>query len=55
MFQKVGIIGLGLIGGSLAKALKERLHTPEIIAVNRSEDTLKDATKKVSSMRTPPK
>ena len=45
MFQKVGIIGLGLIGGSLAKALKERLHTPEIIAVNRSEDTLKDAYK----------
>ncbi len=40
MFEKVGIIGLGLIGGSLAKALKQRLHTKTIVAVNRSIDTL---------------
>lgn len=43
MFEKVGIIGLGLIGGSLAKALKNRLHTKTIVAANRSEDTLMSA------------
>ncbi|MGL4790017.1 MAG: prephenate dehydrogenase/arogenate dehydrogenase family protein [Anaerotignaceae bacterium] len=43
MFEKVGIIGLGLIGGSLAKALKNRLHVKEIVALNRREDVLIDA------------
>lgn len=43
MFQKVGIIGLGLIGGSLAKALKFRCSVKEIIAFNRHEDVLKTA------------
>lgn len=37
--KKVGIIGLGLIGGSLAKALKKRADF-EIIAFNRSEEVL---------------
>jgi len=36
---KIGIIGLGLIGGSLAKALKFKLGA-EIAAFNRSEDSL---------------
>ena len=40
--NKVGIIGLGLIGGSIAKALKNRLGV-NIIAMNRSEQSLKDA------------
>lgn len=40
MFEKVGIIGLGLIGGSLAKALKNRVNTKTIVAANRSEDVL---------------
>jgi prephenate dehydrogenase len=40
---KVGIIGLGLMGGSLAKALKIRYNNPYIVATNRSEDTLKKA------------
>lgn len=40
MLEKIGIIGLGLIGGSLAKALKNRMHTKTIVAANRSEDVL---------------
>jgi prephenate dehydrogenase len=40
---KIGIIGLGLMGGSLAKALKIRYNNPYIVATNRSEDTLKKA------------
>lgn len=41
MFAKVGIIGLGLIGGSLAKALKNRCGITNIVAYNRNEDVLK--------------
>lgn len=40
MIRKVGIIGLGLIGGSLAKALRSRCDIPNIVALNRSEDVL---------------
>lgn len=43
MIRKVGIIGLGLIGGSLAKALRSRCDVPKIVACNRSEDVLKQA------------
>ncbi len=43
MYQKVGIIGLGLIGGSLAKALKNRLDIHNIVAFNRHDDVLKEA------------
>ncbi|MEA4816465.1 MAG: prephenate dehydrogenase/arogenate dehydrogenase family protein [Lachnospiraceae bacterium] len=43
MNNKFGIIGLGLIGGSLAKALKARLSSPYIAAFNRSEAPLKAA------------
>lgn len=34
--KKISIIGLGLIGGALAKAFKERLDIREIIAINRT-------------------
>ena len=43
MFDKIGIIGLGLIGGSLAKAFKNRVGTKTIAAFNRNEDVLKQA------------
>ena len=38
----IGIIGLGLIGGSIAKALKEKTDI-KIVAMNRSEKSLIDA------------
>jgi len=41
--EKIGIIGLGLIGGSLAKAFKNRIGVKEIAAFNRNEDVLKAA------------
>lgn len=40
---KVTVIGLGLIGGSLARALKGRLGIRDIIAVNRSGEALQQA------------
>ena len=39
----VGFIGLGLIGGSIAKALRERHPDTIIKAYNRSRDVLKEA------------
>ncbi len=45
MYNKVGIIGLGLIGGSLCKALRNRAGVNEIVAFNRSEDVLITAKK----------
>lgn len=41
--KKIGIIGLGLIGGSLAKCLKARKKDLIITAMNRSEQSLIDA------------
>lgn len=41
--KKVGIIGLGLIGGSLARALHERLGITRIVAVNRTREPLEQA------------
>ena len=43
MDKKVTIIGLGLIGGSLAKALRERLGIRDITAVGRSIEPLDKA------------
>lgn len=40
MYSKVGIVGLGLIGGSLCKALRNRCGIKTIVASNRSEDVL---------------
>jgi prephenate dehydrogenase len=43
MFDKVTIVGVGLIGGSLALALKERGFAKKIIGVGRSEASLNRA------------
>ncbi|NJD01135.1 MAG: prephenate dehydrogenase, partial [Ruminiclostridium sp.] len=40
---RITIIGLGLIGGSLARALHERMGMKDIIAVNRSGEALQQA------------
>lgn len=40
--KNIGIIGLGLIGGSIAKAIKEKSDI-RIVATNRSEKSLVDA------------
>ena len=45
MFSKIGIIGLGLIGGSLAKAFRARTSIQTIVAFNRHEDVLIEAKK----------
>lgn len=41
--SKVTIIGLGLIGGSLARALRERMGIKDITAVNRSLEPINQA------------
>ena len=38
VFERVGIVGLGLIGGSLARALRRLDHGPRIVAFNRNRD-----------------
>lgn len=43
MFKNVGIIGLGLIGGSLAKAMKKYNLAKFITAYNRTPSNLEDA------------
>ncbi|KNY27477.1 prephenate dehydrogenase [Pseudobacteroides cellulosolvens] len=43
--KKVTIIGLGLIGGSLARALKERVGITDITAINRSSRSIDAALK----------
>ena len=41
----ITIIGLGLIGGSLAKALKQKLNIKTIIAIDKEEKSLESAFK----------
>lgn len=48
---KVSIIGLGLIGGSLARALHERLGIKDITAVNRSSEAIELALRDGSILR----
>ena len=43
LYNTIGIIGLGLIGGSLAKAFRNRVGVEKIIAYNHNEDVLKQA------------
>lgn len=45
MFKRVTIIGLGLIGGSLALAIKEKKLAKEIIGVSRRKSTINQAIK----------
>jgi len=45
MFKKITIIGLGLIGGSLALAIKEKKLAKEVAGVSRREKTIKKAVK----------
>ena len=40
LYNTIGIIGLGLIGGSLAKAFRNRVGVKKIIAYNHNEDVL---------------
>lgn len=44
-FKNVTIIGVGLIGGSLARVLKEKGLADEIIGIGRSEENLQKAKK----------
>ena len=41
--QTIGFIGLGLIGGSIAKALKSKRPDATFIAYNRSKSSLVEA------------
>jgi prephenate dehydrogenase len=43
MFNKIVIFGVGLIGGSVALALKKLANPPQIIGVGRSEQSLQEA------------
>ena len=42
-FRRIGIVGLGLIGGSLAKAIHKRTDIAEIVAFDKDEASLKMA------------
>ncbi|TYQ16645.1 UNVERIFIED_CONTAM: prephenate dehydrogenase [Acetivibrio alkalicellulosi] len=43
--KKISIIGLGLIGGSIAKALKNRLNIPYICGIDPNAESLNQAIK----------
>lgn len=43
MFKKIVIFGVGLIGGSVALALKKQPHAPHIVGLGRSVHSLQDA------------
>ncbi|MCB9757872.1 MAG: prephenate dehydrogenase/arogenate dehydrogenase family protein [Candidatus Omnitrophica bacterium] len=45
LFRKVTIIGLGLIGGSLAKAIKDNRLAKEIVGLSQGQQTLTTALK----------
>ena len=42
-FERVGIVGLGLIGGSLARALRLSDQAPRVVAFNRGRDAAERA------------
>jgi prephenate dehydrogenase len=43
LFERMAVVGLGLIGGSLAKAVKERKLVGDVLGIGRSEQRLKHA------------
>ena len=45
MINKITIIGVGLIGGSLARALKEKNLAKDVIGYGRDQARLEDAQK----------
>ena len=45
LFNKIAIIGLGLIGGSLGKSIREKHIASKVIGVSRKSSTLKYAKK----------
>ena len=42
-FERVGIVGLGLMGGSYARALRVLDHTPQVVAFNRNREQVERA------------
>ena len=44
MGQKIGFIGLGLIGGSIARAIRQYFPDYEIVAFDKNKETLALAT-----------
>ena len=53
MKMKIGFIGLGLIGGSLAKAIRQYYPDCEITAFDKNKETLALAT--LESSTSPPR
>ena len=45
LIQRLCIIGVGLIGGSLARALKEAGEVGEVVGCGRNEDNLRTAVR----------
>ncbi len=43
LFEQMAVVGVGLIGGSLSKAVKERKLVGEVLGVGRNEERLKRA------------
>lgn len=50
MKEKVGFIGLGLIGGSLAKAIRTYFPDYEIVAFDKNKEALALATQESALM-----
>ena len=48
MKLKIGFIGLGLIGGSIAKAIRQYYPEYEIVAFDKNKETLALATQESS-------
>ena len=45
LIQRLCVIGVGLIGGSLARALKQAGEVGEVIGAGRNEDNLRAAVR----------
>ncbi len=49
MFDKVTIVGVGLISGSFALAMKEKRIAKNVIGVSRTEASLKKALEEIKT------
>ena len=45
LIQRLCVIGVGLIGGSLARALREKGEVAEVVGAGRNEDNLRAAVR----------